>query len=194
MLHIPAGMSNTYTYRIPKEHAAGRLLVPQPPARADDAARVLRAGGPARDRPHRRQHSAGHASSTSRSATWCCSTTPSSTGQAGSRSSTIPTGRNGSAPTKPPAGDELAKGTYRPLLAPVNFAQSKKGTQYFTVWYSRARCRSTNFARTLRVHSEQPAALRAPEPGGQEATSRPIPRCPTTSATCSSRSTGCSSR
>ncbi len=33
-------------------------------------------------------------------------------------------------------GDELAKGTYRPLLAPTNFLQSKKGTQSFTVWYS----------------------------------------------------------
>jgi FtsP/CotA-like multicopper oxidase with cupredoxin domain len=37
---------------------------------------------------------------------------------------------------KPPEGDELAKGIYRPLLAPVNFLESKKGTQYFTVWYS----------------------------------------------------------
>ena len=37
---------------------------------------------------------------------------------------------------KPPQGDELAKGTYRPLLAPVNFSQSKKGEQYFTIWYS----------------------------------------------------------
>jgi FtsP/CotA-like multicopper oxidase with cupredoxin domain len=37
---------------------------------------------------------------------------------------------------KAPAADELAKGTYRPLLAPVNFAQSRKGTQYFTVWYA----------------------------------------------------------
>jgi FtsP/CotA-like multicopper oxidase with cupredoxin domain len=37
---------------------------------------------------------------------------------------------------KPPEGDELTKGTYRPLLAPVNFLESKTGTQYFTVWYS----------------------------------------------------------
>jgi FtsP/CotA-like multicopper oxidase with cupredoxin domain len=36
----------------------------------------------------------------------------------------------------PPKGDELAKGTYRPLLAPVNFRDSKKGTEYFTVWWS----------------------------------------------------------
>ncbi len=37
---------------------------------------------------------------------------------------------------KPPKPDELAKGTYRPLLAPVNFLQSKTGTQSFTIWYS----------------------------------------------------------
>ena len=37
---------------------------------------------------------------------------------------------------KPPAGDELAKGTYRPLLTPVNFAQRKPGTRYATVWYA----------------------------------------------------------
>jgi FtsP/CotA-like multicopper oxidase with cupredoxin domain len=36
----------------------------------------------------------------------------------------------------PPQGDELAKGTYRPLLAPVNFNQSKPGEKYFTVWYA----------------------------------------------------------
>lgn len=37
---------------------------------------------------------------------------------------------------KPPQGDELAKGTYRPLLTPVNFLDSKKGTEFFTIWYS----------------------------------------------------------
>ncbi|MEP9379566.1 multicopper oxidase domain-containing protein [Aquabacter sp. CN5-332] len=35
----------------------------------------------------------------------------------------------------PPKGDELAKGTYRPLLTPVNFSQSKVGEKYFTIWY-----------------------------------------------------------
>src|SRR6185369_11210445 len=38
--------------------------------------------------------------------------------------------------TKPPQGDELTKGTYRPLLTPVNFLDSKKGTEFFTIWYS----------------------------------------------------------
>ena len=37
---------------------------------------------------------------------------------------------------KPPEGDQLANGTYRPLLTPVNFNQSKAGEQYPTVWYS----------------------------------------------------------
>jgi FtsP/CotA-like multicopper oxidase with cupredoxin domain len=37
---------------------------------------------------------------------------------------------------KKPEGDELAKGTYRPLLSPVNFLDSQKGTQHATVWYA----------------------------------------------------------
>src|SRR5947209_8629463 len=36
----------------------------------------------------------------------------------------------------PPKADELANGTYRPLLTPVNFSQSKVGTKYATVWYA----------------------------------------------------------
>ncbi|MDF3063506.1 MAG: Multicopper oxidase type 3 [Microvirga sp.] len=36
---------------------------------------------------------------------------------------------------KAPQGDELAKGTYRPLLTPVNFTQSKPGQKYFTTWW-----------------------------------------------------------
>jgi FtsP/CotA-like multicopper oxidase with cupredoxin domain len=36
----------------------------------------------------------------------------------------------------PPKEGELANGAYRPSLAPVNFKQSKLGTKYFTVWYA----------------------------------------------------------
>ncbi len=36
----------------------------------------------------------------------------------------------------PPKPEELANGTYRPLLAPVNFNKSKPGTKYLTVWYA----------------------------------------------------------
>jgi FtsP/CotA-like multicopper oxidase with cupredoxin domain len=35
----------------------------------------------------------------------------------------------------PPKEGELANGTYRPLLTPVNFSRSRPGTKYFTVWY-----------------------------------------------------------
>ncbi|GLK86073.1 multicopper oxidase family protein [Ancylobacter defluvii] len=36
----------------------------------------------------------------------------------------------------PPAAGELANGTYRPVLAPVNFGQSDKGSRFATVWYA----------------------------------------------------------
>jgi FtsP/CotA-like multicopper oxidase with cupredoxin domain len=36
----------------------------------------------------------------------------------------------------PPKEGELANGTYRPLLTPVNFSQAPPGTRYFTVWYA----------------------------------------------------------
>jgi FtsP/CotA-like multicopper oxidase with cupredoxin domain len=36
----------------------------------------------------------------------------------------------------PPTGNQLANGSYRPLLTPPDFFGSKKGTQWATVWYS----------------------------------------------------------
>lgn len=36
----------------------------------------------------------------------------------------------------PPKDGELAKGTYRPLMTPTNFAETSKGTRYTTVWYA----------------------------------------------------------
>jgi FtsP/CotA-like multicopper oxidase with cupredoxin domain len=36
----------------------------------------------------------------------------------------------------PPQRDELASGTYRPTLAPVNFNRSRTGENYFTVWHA----------------------------------------------------------
>lgn len=36
----------------------------------------------------------------------------------------------------PPKGDELAKGTYRPSLAPVNFSQNGPGSKFATEWYA----------------------------------------------------------
>ena len=37
-----------------------------------------------------------------------------------------------------PKGDELARGTYRPLLTPVNFTRNKPGETFATVWYAGA--------------------------------------------------------
>ena len=65
---------------------------------------------------------------------------------------------------KPPQGDELAKGTYRPLLAPVNFTQSKPGREIL----HRLVCRAAldpQPARPAPVHPEQSAALH--RAGGQ---------------------------
>ncbi|GAA4489950.1 hypothetical protein GCM10023094_52330 [Rhodococcus olei] len=36
----------------------------------------------------------------------------------------------------PPTGSQLADGTYRPSLAPVNFSETTKGAQYVTNWYA----------------------------------------------------------
>jgi FtsP/CotA-like multicopper oxidase with cupredoxin domain len=36
----------------------------------------------------------------------------------------------------PPTGTQLADGTYRPSLAPVNFTDSPKGTKFATVWWA----------------------------------------------------------
>ncbi|HEY9773375.1 MAG TPA: multicopper oxidase domain-containing protein [Planktothrix sp.] len=36
----------------------------------------------------------------------------------------------------PPKSGELANGTYRPSFAPVNFNESKVGTKYATIWYA----------------------------------------------------------
>ena len=60
MLHIPAGMSNTYTYHVPRI-AARRVLVPQSSAYPDHGANLSRARRAARDRPHGRQSSDRHA-------------------------------------------------------------------------------------------------------------------------------------
>ena len=60
MLHIPAGMSNTYTYRIPKNMPQGAYWYHSHLHMAHDTTRVLRVGRPARHRSHRRQSSAGH--------------------------------------------------------------------------------------------------------------------------------------
>ena len=92
----------------------------------------------------------------------------------------------------PPKGDELANGTYRPLLAPVNFNQSKPGTKYLRSGM-RGRSRSTTIAG---ASSSFPAICsasprRTAKPTGM---CRQIHRSPITNAMCNSRSTASSSR
>jgi FtsP/CotA-like multicopper oxidase with cupredoxin domain len=92
--------------------------------------------------------------------------------------------------TKPPQGDALAKGTYRPLLAPVNFLDSTKGTEFFTGILGR--CRSATSAGGL---SSSLAICSASRPSTAPTRScRPIQPCPITSATFSSPSMASSSR
>jgi FtsP/CotA-like multicopper oxidase with cupredoxin domain len=135
MLHIPAGMSNTYTYRIPKNmpqgaywyHShlhglttphvyyglAGLLAI----GRTDgNLPLVTKHGIPIRNMVLQYNAVFDRAGGLAQINNlnwpqWVSTKTP-------------------------PEGDELAKGTYRPLLAPVNFARSKKGAKYFTVWYA----------------------------------------------------------
>ena len=92
----------------------------------------------------------------------------------------------------PPKGNELANGTYRPSLAPVNFLESKKGTQWATVWYAGPLSINNMRGRFQFVPTNLQRFTAAAGSGG--ATWRQIRRFPTTSATCSLRSTDCSSR
>ncbi len=60
MLHIPPGMSNTYTYHIPKSMPQGAYWYHSHLHTLTAAADLSRAGWPSRDRAHRRQPSVGH--------------------------------------------------------------------------------------------------------------------------------------
>ena len=66
----------------------------------------------------------------------CCSTTSSSTAPAGSRNSTIRTGRSGSARSRRRKATSWRTARTARSLAPVNFDQSKPGTKFLTVWYA----------------------------------------------------------
>ncbi len=82
---------------------------------------------------------------------------------------------------KGPEGDALAKGTYRPLLVPTNFLDSKKGTQYATIWYTGIADWNvgpwlhSRPARTIPFHPEQSAALhRQSRRRGQDVPADPV--------------------
>jgi FtsP/CotA-like multicopper oxidase with cupredoxin domain len=135
MLHIPAGRSNTYTYNIPKTmpqgaywyhshlhtltaaHAYFGLVGLLAIGRTDGNLPLVTENGiPVRNMLLQYNYVFDRAEGGAQinNYTWT------------QWVSTI----------KPPKGEELAKGTYRPLLTPVNFFDTKKGTEFFTVWYA----------------------------------------------------------
>ena len=135
LLHIPAGMSNTYTYNIPKSMPQGAYWY-HSHLHALTAAQIytglvglLAIGRTDGNLPlvtQNRIPDPEHGAAVQfrvRSRGWLAQLNNPNWPQYVSS-------------IKPPQGDELAKGTYRPLLAPVNFNQAKPGEKYFTVWYA----------------------------------------------------------
>ena len=135
MLHIPAGMSNTYTYRIPKNMPQGaywyhsHLHGLTTPHVYYGLAGLLAIGRTDGNLPLVTQHGIPI-----RNMVLQYNAVFDRAG--GLAQLNNPNWPQWVSTNKPPVGDELAKGTYRPLLAPVNFAQSKKGTRYATVWFT----------------------------------------------------------
>ena len=135
MLHIPAGMANTYTYRIPKNMPQGaywyhsHLHGLTTPHVYYGLAGLLAIGRTDGNLPLVTEHDIPI-----RNMVLQYNAVFDRAG--GLAQINNPNWPQWVSTKKPPEGDELAKGTYRPLLAPVNFAQSKKGTKYFTVWYA----------------------------------------------------------
>ena len=184
MLHIPAGMSNTYTYRIPKNMPQGaywyhsHLHGLTTPHVYYGLAGLLAIGRTDGNLPLVTKHDIPI-----RNMVLQYNAVFDRAG--GLAQINNPNWPQWVSTKKPPEGDELAKGTYRPLLAPVNFAQSKKGTKVSPSGLQ-ARCRSRTSADASSSSRAICSAL-APSPAARAATSRPTLRFPTISATCSSR-------
>ncbi len=135
MLHIPAGMSNTYTYRIPKNMPQGAYWYHSHLHGLTTShvyyglVGLLAIGRTDGNLPLVTQHDIPI-----RNMLLQYNSIFDRAG--GLAQLNNPSWPQWVSTANPPEGDELAKGTYRPLLAPVNFTQSRKGTQYATVWYS----------------------------------------------------------
>jgi len=135
MLHIPAGMSNTYTYEIPKNMPQGAywyhshlhtLTAAQTYMGLAGLLSIGRTDGgfplvtdkkiPIRNMmlQYNAVYNRAGGSAVLNNANW-----PQFV------SSAIP-----------PKEGELETGTYRPLLAPTNFTKMKPGTEFFTIWYA----------------------------------------------------------
>ena len=137
LLHIPAGMSNTYTYHIPTDMPQGMywyhshlhtLTTPQTYFGLAGMLEIGRTDGnlpvvTARHIPIR---------------TMALQYNMVFDRMGGLSQINNPNWPQFVSTLAAPSGAALARGTYRPLLAPVNFLQSKKGTHYFTVWWAGA--------------------------------------------------------
>ena len=135
LLHIPAGESNTYTYRIPKSMPQGAYWYHSHLHTLTTAhtylglAGLLAIGRTDGNLPLVTENSIPIRNMVLQY------------NYVFDRAGGLPEINNYSWPQwlstlKPPAGDELAKGTYRPLLTPTNFLQSRKGDRFFTIWYA----------------------------------------------------------
>ncbi len=135
MLHVPAGMSNTYTYNIPKNVPQGAYWYHSHLHGLTTAhvyyglAGMLAIGRLDGNLPLVTQHAIPI-----RNMVLQYNSVFDRAG--GEAQLTFPSWGQWVNSFKTPVGDELSKGTYRPLLAPVNFTQSKPGTRFPTVWYS----------------------------------------------------------
>ena len=135
MLHIPAGMSNTYTYRIPTNMPHGAYWYHSHLHGLTTShvyyglAGLLAIGRTDGNLPLVTQHNLPI-----RNMVLQYNAVFDRAG--GLAQLNIPNWAQWVNTANPPEGDELAKGTYRPLLAPVNFAQSKIGTKVPAVWFA----------------------------------------------------------
>ncbi|MDI4654941.1 multicopper oxidase domain-containing protein [Xanthobacter autotrophicus] len=135
LLHMPAGTANTYVYRIPAEHPQGaywyhpHLHTLTAPHVYFGLAGLLTIG-----------RADGNLPVVTRQAI-PIRTMALQYNFVFDRQGASPQFNNANWPQfvstlEPPAPGALAAGTYRPVLAPVNFTQARPGTTFATVWYA----------------------------------------------------------
>ena len=135
MLHIPPGMSNTYTYDLPRNMPQGMFWY-HPHLHGLTSAHVYTglAGLLAIGRTDGNLPLVTEKSIPIRNMALQYNFVFDRAG--GLAQLTNPTWPQWVSSITPPKAGELANGTYRPSLAPTNFDRSKPGTKYATVWYA----------------------------------------------------------
>ena len=191
MLHIPGGVVEHLHLQYSEDHAARRLLVSQPSAWADDAACLLRHGGAAGDRPHRRQPAARHGEQhpdPQHGAAIQLRVRPGRRQRATQQLYLAAMGQHDQAAGSRRAGEGHLSSAARPgQLPPIEAGHAKFHRLV------RGAAVDPQRARAIRVHPEQSAALHR-LPGGPGKDVPADPGLPDYSATCSSPSTASSSR